>query len=189
VPADVLAAAAAALGATGVEVRDDLTTSGRAVVVRLEVSGGDVATAILKLGGDHVMANWCGLAFMDAITPGAGPRLLAGDRRLRFVLIEDLGSGPSLKSALAGDDPDAAEAAMLAHASSLGRLAVATRGRRGDYERLVRELDGPEELLAPSPSAEMLLDSWGAVERELPALGLRLTAAAAGDLEATGGSS
>jgi hypothetical protein len=59
-----------------VELLDDLTTGGRATVVRLAVSGGQVDTAILKWGGDVVLANRCGLAFLDAATPGVGPRLL-----------------------------------------------------------------------------------------------------------------
>ncbi|HXM56543.1 MAG TPA: hypothetical protein VOB72_14200 [Candidatus Dormibacteraeota bacterium] len=178
---EVLSAAAAALGARGVEPVADLTTSGRATVARLRVTGGDVETAVLKLGGDHVMANWCGLAFLDHVAPGAGPRLLAADRR--FVVMEDLGAGPSLKSVLAGDDPAAAEAALVAHASALGRLAAATRGRRNEYARLVRELGGDESLLAPVPSERMVLDAWAAAERELPALGLRVSPAAARDVE------
>src|SRR5258708_19104315 len=117
---EVLSAAAAALGAQSVTQMGDLTTSGRSTVVRLGVTGGEAATAILKLGGDHLMAHWCGLAFLDAVAPGAGPRLLAGDRGLAFVLMEDLGAGPSLKSALAGADRVAAERALLAHATALG---------------------------------------------------------------------
>src|SRR5215472_10439661 len=76
VPPDVLRAVAAALRASAVEPVDDLTTSGRATVVRLHVAGGAVPTAILKLGGDHVAANRCGLAFLHAVLPGAGPLLL-----------------------------------------------------------------------------------------------------------------
>jgi hypothetical protein len=180
---EVLSAAAAALGARSVTQMGDLTTSGRSTVVRLGVTGGEAATAILKLGGDHVMANWCGLAFLDAVAPGAGPRLLAGDRGLGFVLMEDLGAGPSLKSALAGADPIAAEGALIAHATALGNLAAATRGRLDDYARLVVELDGPETLLGPQPSETMLTDCWAIVQRELPALGLRAAPAVADDVE------
>src|SRR5258708_24000183 len=91
---EVLSAAAAALGAQSVTQMGDLTTSGRSTVVRLGVTGGEAATAILKLGGHHLMAHWCGLAFLDAVAPGARPRLLAGDGRPRLVLIDGLGARP-----------------------------------------------------------------------------------------------
>lgn len=183
-PPEALAAAASILGARGVEPVDDLTTSGRAIVARLGVRGGSVDTAILKLGGDHVMANWCGLTFLDRVAPGAGPRPLGGDPRRGIVLMEDLGAGPSLASALAGADGDAAEAALIAHASSLGDLGARTRGRRDEYARLVRELGGSEEdLLAPSPSARMVADAWAAAERELSGLGLRRPPGLDADLE------
>jgi len=183
-PPEVLAAAASALGARGVEPVEDLTTSGRATVTRLAVRGGSAETAILKLGGDHAMANWCGLTFLDRVVPGAGPRPLAGDMRLGFVLMEDLGAGPSLKSALAGADAAAAEAALVAHATALGELGARTRGRYDEYARLVGELGGGDDLLAPVPSARMLTDAWADVERELPGLGVRMTPAAGAGLEA-----
>jgi len=100
-----------------------------------------------------------------------------------FVLMEDLGAGPSLKTELAGADAEAAEAALLAHARTLGRLAAATRGRRSEYERLVRELDGPDVLLEPSPSENMVADSWAVVRRELPGLGLSAPVAAYADVD------
>ncbi len=53
----------------------------RATVVRLALRGGPVATAIVKADGDHVPANLCGLAFLEAAVPGAGPRLLASFTR------------------------------------------------------------------------------------------------------------
>src|SRR5215469_15552124 len=181
VPGDVLREVAAALRARAVEPLDNLTTSGRATVVRLAVTGGEVDTAILKRGGDHVLANRCGLAFMSAVAPGCGPRLLGAGAD--FVVMEDLGRGPSLKTALAGGDPEAAETALLAHATTLGWLAAATRGRRPEYERLVGELGEPAGLLEPSPSEAMLADGWAAVERELAGLGLRAPSAVVGDLD------
>ena len=178
---DVIATATAALGARSVEVLDDLTTSGRSTVLRIGLVGSDAETAILKVGAGTFMANWCGLAFLQSAMPGAAPRLLAGDQQGNFVVMEDLGSGPSVKSALASADPAWAEAALIAHAGALGRMAAATRGRRNEYARLVQRLKAPHALLNATPSQALFTDAWAALERDVADVGLRVTPAAARD--------
>jgi hypothetical protein len=54
-----------------------------------------------------------------------------------MVIMEDLGDGPSLAGALQGDDPLAAELALVAYAEALGRMHAATIGIEPDRYRSV----------------------------------------------------
>jgi hypothetical protein len=56
--------------------------------------------------------------------------------------LEDLGRSPTLADKLLGDDPRAAERALLQWARALGRLHVSTAGREADFTALIRRVGG-----------------------------------------------
>lgn len=93
--------------------------------------------------------EWAGLEFLSR-TGGrlVTPRFLGGDRREGFVLLEDLGTGPSLADLLLGSDHDRAVAALQGYASALATIHLETLGRADEYERL-RRAHGPIERRAP----------------------------------------
>lgn len=117
---------------------------GRNRVYRLAVTGGPVASVILKasLGErqEERFANeWAGCAVLGPL--GLGPVAYTGDPDQRFYLMEDLGTGESLADKLTGTDPEAATAALLAYAHSLGALHAATQGQQAHWDAL-REVRG-----------------------------------------------
>lgn len=88
--------------------------------------------------------HWAGLHFLSAVA-GEGvlsPRCYGGDRARGMVLMEDLGDGPGLDAVLLGGDRDAAEAALVALAMTLGRLHAMTIGQEGVYDH-IRDALGP----------------------------------------------
>lgn len=97
------------------------------------------------------------------------PELYAHDGQTRVLVLEDLGYEPTLADKLLGDDPRAAERALLAFARSLGRLHATTAGREADFDALMRRLDAApgEHPLAGDCSAavdglpELLADALG----------------------------
>jgi hypothetical protein len=154
-----------------------LQSSGRSRVLRCRVEGepSDLpASLILKQAlGDAERAydpedappfspawrffnDWTGAEFLSAVSaPGAPPvcpRFYGGDRAAGFVLLEDLGEGESLADLLQGADPVRAEQALLAFATTLGRMHAATIGREAEYLRRRRALGAPEEA-APEGAA------------------------------------
>ncbi|SRR5579884_893679 len=86
---------------------------------------------------DHERAA---LAFLTMRGCAAGPRLLAADDDM--LIMEDLGSGPSLEDLLVGSDPIAAEQGLVAFATALGRMHASTSGHAGEYYQ-VRSRFGP----------------------------------------------
>jgi Ser/Thr protein kinase RdoA (MazF antagonist) len=88
--------------------------------------------------------EWAGAAFLDGLAPDPpiGPRFLGGDRGARFVALADLAPTGSLVEPLTGDDPAAAEDALVAYAELLGRMHAATAGRIDDY-RTIRDAIEP----------------------------------------------
>jgi hypothetical protein len=107
----------------GATVVDDLHTSGRAFVARIAHDG---QTYIAKRHnetsafGNEVMA-------LRTLPAAYRPELVAVGPRT--VVMEDLGTGPSLADLLLGNDPDAARAALLVWAQSLGAVLRPTMGR------------------------------------------------------------
>jgi hypothetical protein len=74
------------------------------------------------------------------------PELYAHDGQARVLVLEDLGLEPTLADKLLGDDPRAAESALLAFARSLGRLHATTAGREADFDALMRRFDRAPRL-------------------------------------------
>ena len=68
----------------------------------------------------------------------ATPTLYANDPEQRLLVLEDLGRCTSLADKLDGDDPKAAERALLGATRALGGLQAATAAREGDFGALLR---------------------------------------------------
>ena len=87
---------------------------------------------MLRIAADDgtATANWWGaahnveLAALERLPSGTRPELLAHSDDV--IVMSDLGDGPSLADLLLGDDARLAEAALLAWARTLGRIAAAT---------------------------------------------------------------
>ena len=68
----------------------------------------------------------------------ATPTLYANDPEQRLLVLEDLGRCSTLADKLDGDDPKAAERALLGATRALGSLQAATAAREGDFGALLR---------------------------------------------------
>ncbi|HEY2195229.1 MAG TPA: hypothetical protein VGH76_23425 [Actinomycetospora sp.] len=68
----------------------------------------------------------------------ATPTLYANDPEQRLLVLEDLGRCSSVADKLDGDDPKAAERALLGAARALGSLQAVTAAREGDFGALLR---------------------------------------------------
>jgi hypothetical protein len=116
----------------------DLGGSQRSTVLRARTSDGDSVVIKRYSAGERARAVFgaesSGLAFTDL-----GPRLLAADGDAPMIVMEDLGAHPSLADRLLGDDPQAAEAALLEWAGAYGRMAAASVGREHELARLIEE--------------------------------------------------
>jgi hypothetical protein len=142
---------------TGAPVRladpEDLGGSTRSVVMRVRVAESPFElprTLVIKHYGVHAEpglsdpfaheAASCQLA--TALPPEirVGPELIAHDPGERLLVLEDLGRGSTLADLLFGDDPRAAERALLAWARSLGRLHTTMASHEADFEALMRRL-------------------------------------------------
>jgi hypothetical protein len=85
-----------------------------------------------------------------------GPALYAADGQFGIVVLEDLGEGECLADHLQGSDSLAAEQALFAYATTLGRLHAATAGGAERYTALRRALatDGAD------PPGEQMVRTW-----------------------------
>jgi hypothetical protein len=83
--------------------------------------------------GDTTSRERAALAFLEELGSDAGPRVLAHDDALGFVVLEDLGSGSALEDLLVEDDPEAAAAGFVALAKAVGRMHASTRGRQDSF--------------------------------------------------------
>lgn len=121
---------------------EDLTASGRAGVYRLRVlAGPDNApdSVIVKQARTYPSGtffnDWASLQFLSQIIPDLAfaPHFYIGDVEQRIFVMEDLGKGQRLDHLLLGNDPVAAEAALIEHATLHGRLHALTIGKQADY--------------------------------------------------------
>lgn len=135
----ILRAASALLGR---QLTDpvDLGGSSRSSVLRCRTAAG--GTVIVKAFTDAAesrrafTAEAAGLA-LDL----GGPELLAVDRDFPLLVMEDLGTAPTLADLLLGTDPKAAERGLLEWARGLGRLSAAGASRRAEFEQLWARYD------------------------------------------------
>ncbi len=91
--------------------------------------------------------EWASLQFLDKSAQGNvfGPRFYGGDEVNGVMVMEDLGLGKRLEDYLMGDDPMAAESALVEFAAIHGRLHAATIGRQAEFNALRASL-GPTLL-------------------------------------------
>jgi hypothetical protein len=125
----ILTTASAALN-TNLTNPTDLGGSARTTVLRCHKE--DNTTVIVKAhhnDAPNFDAEARGLAFTTH-----GPQLLAVDHEAALIVMTDLGNGPSLADALLGTDNDRATAALLAWATTYGRIAAETYGREPELQ-------------------------------------------------------
>jgi hypothetical protein len=122
----------------------------------------------------RLVSEWTATQFLSRVggEPPIGPRCYGGDLAEGFVILEDLGSGARLCDLLLGNDPVAAEAALLGYATALGRMHGTTCGREAEYDRLWEAL-GRRTAPMRQIEAETLRDDWRRTEAMRDALGVR----------------
>lgn len=176
---------------------EDLGGSERSAVLRVRVAETPYElprTLVLKHYGEcpdsarsdpfaHEAAS-CQLA--TALPPElrVGPELIAHDAEKRLLVLEDLGRGSTLADVLFGEDPRAAERALLAWARALGRLHTTLAGREADFDALMRRV-GAKSWTDPVADdiVRSLAELPGLIEQSLgvrtsPEVSARLSAAA-----------
>jgi hypothetical protein len=173
---------------------DDLTASGRAGVYRLRVLvGPDKApTSVIvkqarKYPAGTFFNDWASLQFLNQVIPelSFAPHFYAGDVEQGIFVMEDLGKGQRLDHLLLGNDPVAAETALIEHATLHGRLHALTIGKQAEYDvirnplgSLEHDYDDPTlAWLAPTfhQSIELAgVKSAPGVDRELAELAIAI---------------
>lgn len=141
---------AEALGGTvRLRIGDTLTASGRTNVYRLRVLAGPdnapvnvIVKQLQKLPACTFFNDWASLQFLSQIIPDMSftPRFYAGDPAQGIFVMEDLGKGYRLDHLLLGDDPIAAETALVEHAALHGRLHALTIGKQAEYDHIRQPL-------------------------------------------------
>lgn len=147
----------------------DLGGSERSIVLRVKVASSSFAlprTLVLKRYVLPPAGEPCDSFVREAVSyqlftslaaeDRVCPELFAHDGERRLLVLEDLGRAPTLAEKLMGNDPKAAERALLSWAHSLGRLHATTAGREADFDALQRRLIPPrskDPLAADGPTA------------------------------------
>lgn len=173
---EIASIVAAAAGLIGRELSEpvDLGGSTRSMVLRVRTADG--GSVVIKKYADPESAEAAfaaeasGLAFA-----GSGPRLLAADPAFLLVVLEDLGSHPSLADRLLGDSAESADSALREWASCYGRLAAMTVGREAELDRLA-EAYGRRRDRNPEANGDRLVRHTAAFLLKLADLGLTLPA-------------
>lgn len=80
------------------------------------------------------------LEFLTSLGSALGPHLLAADDEAGILIMEDLGTGPTLEHLLVGDDSSVAEQGLVAFAATLGRMHATTLGHAAQYYQIRRRL-------------------------------------------------
>ncbi|MFF3445295.1 hypothetical protein [Streptosporangium sp. NPDC002721] len=127
----------AASEVVGAELSDpvDLGGNPRSVVLRCRTAAG--GSVVVKGFGTDPEGLRAFTAEAAGLSLGlAGPELLGVDASVPLLVMEDLGSAPTLADVLLGDDPQAALDGLSAWARGLGRLSAASVHRRADLTAL-----------------------------------------------------
>jgi aminoglycoside phosphotransferase (APT) family kinase protein len=94
-----------------------------------------------RLDGFHQFASeWSALEALSIVEPSVPPRLLAASVDPPFLVMEDVGGGPSLASLLLGHDRDVASAALITYAEGIADLHTAGIARVDAFEHRMRDL-------------------------------------------------
>jgi hypothetical protein len=185
IPATVLAAESVLGRRFGSKIKladpVDLGGSERSIVLRVRVASSPFAlprTLVLKRYVLGLPGEPCDGFVREAVSyqlftslaaeDRVCPELFAHDGNSRLLVLQDLGRAPTLAEKLLGDDPRAAERALLSWSHSLGRMQATTAGREADLDALRRRLSPPtskDPLALDGPTA---LDQLPALlDREL----------------------
>ena len=88
------------------------------------------------VGESHRFLNeWACLSFLSNL-PGKshyGPQLLASDREISLIILEDFGDHPTVQDILLGNNRDAAKKALNGIGTFLGQMQAATYGRVDEF--------------------------------------------------------
>ena len=129
------------LGSNVVEVHDLRYESTSRKVWRVRTAGHPECVIVKEAvaGSEHADDAWAfirrdGESLRAAATSGVVPTVLALDAGHRVLVMEDLGTGPTLADLLLGDDRAAAERGLVEYARSLGKLHQATRSDTGSAD-------------------------------------------------------
>ncbi len=80
--------------------------------------------------------DWASLQFLEQVFEeheAIAPHFYGGNRAVGLVVMQDLGVGKRLDHFLLGDDPIAAERALLEYAATHGQLHARTSGREAEF--------------------------------------------------------
>ncbi len=155
-------------GAVRLDNGEPLDASPRSTVYRYaarEGPRGTPASVIVKRAGGEdetydpdaadgpaprLFNEWAGLQFLDHLGGEHSPaaRFYGGDRAAGLVVLEDLGTAGHLDEILLGDNPTAAEDALIDLATTLGRMHALTIGKDGEYRQIHAALGPPEPAIA-----------------------------------------
>jgi hypothetical protein len=115
-------------------------------------------------------------AALASLPPGLPvPRMLAEQARPPLLLLNDIGTGPSVADALLSRDPSAATRAVSDWAAAIGTLHAATLGDPGAFTaELRRRADGEPQPV--DPTSGLLTDALASLDSRTPLTGLRLPA-------------
>ncbi len=140
-----------------------LDSSPRSEVYRINIlewlqSGTTTVIAKRVLEQDGLVNEWAGTQFLTSIAGEAAvaPTFYAGDWASGVVIMSDLGEGDGLHTFLLGQDPKAAEQALLRWAATLGRMHALTVGKQHEYEQIRKILEPDQSSRVDAPYAEIL---------------------------------
>lgn len=128
------------LGSNVVEVHDLRYDSITRKVWRVRTAGHPECVIVKEAGDDQAwrFIRRDGASLRAAAAADVVPNVLALDEQHRVLVMEDLGTHPSVADALLADDPAAASRAVVGLGRALGRLHAATAGHDdGDSELLI----------------------------------------------------
>ena len=89
--------------------------------------------------------EWASLQFLGEIAADhpLAPRLIAADRNAGILVMQDLVPMTVLSATLLGNDPDAAQADLIAYATTVGRLHACTAAHVAEFQHLRNALGPP----------------------------------------------
>lgn len=109
------------------------------------------------------------------------PRVIAAGAAPQLLVMEDLGDGSSVADALLGDDPRAAQDAVIGWAEAVADLHVATRGSRVQFRSALDARRGDVEV-EESWMPSRIRDAERVLDRDCGSLGVNIPSGAIDEL-------
>jgi hypothetical protein len=156
-----------------------IAARGRSLVIRCRVTGwtGVESVVVKQYTSDdgRGFTDWASLVFLADIAAARGiaPRLYAGDRTTRIVVMEDLGGSHSLADTLDHGDVATVVRALRALAVPMARLVTSTAGQEQDFRRIRTGFPGAIDQVRQQET-ERWLAGRPHLERWVTALDLQL---------------